>query len=156
MISFHNGDLLTSGCDYICHQVNLQGCFGGGLALQIATKFPECERWYKKVISEEKHIELVGKCQICVDTCTRLRIVNCFTQRKNFKTCYSWIKQCFEGLRDLILHYCNKFRAITIGVPYKYGCGIATGDWNKVLKIFTQIFKNEKDIDFQIWKLQGE
>lgn len=36
MITHHNGDLLKSGCDIICHQVNLQGIMGGGLAKQIA------------------------------------------------------------------------------------------------------------------------
>ena len=41
----------------------------------------------------------------------------------------------------------------TIGVPYKYGCGIAIGDWNKVEQIFKNIFENEKDIELQIWRL---
>ena len=47
MISYHEGDLLKSNCDVICHQVNLQGVMGGGLALQIARKFPQVEHEYK-------------------------------------------------------------------------------------------------------------
>ena len=47
MISYHNGDLLKSGCDIICHQVNLQGVMGGGIARQIANKYPDVEKSYK-------------------------------------------------------------------------------------------------------------
>ncbi len=60
MISYHEGDLLKSNCDVICHQVNLQGVMGGGLALQIARKFPQ-ERFTSTFIKErdEKMIEYI-------------------------------------------------------------------------------------------------
>ena len=38
MIKFFNGDLLKSGCDIICHQVNEYGVMGAGIAKQIKEK----------------------------------------------------------------------------------------------------------------------
>ncbi len=32
MIEYCNGDILDSGADLICHQVNCQGAFGRGMA----------------------------------------------------------------------------------------------------------------------------
>jgi len=34
------GDILTVKKGYVCHQVNIQGIMGAGLALQIKNKWP--------------------------------------------------------------------------------------------------------------------
>lgn len=149
MISYHNGDLLESKCNVICHQVNLQGIMGGGLALQIATKYPECEKEYKLFNS--------CYCGGCVDFYqipkTNDYIANCYSQELNFDTNYEWVKSCFEMVLNFAKPSNNEI--VTIGVPYNYGCGIANGKWNKVEQIFKELFENEKNIDFQIWKLGG-
>ena len=144
MISYHNGDLLESGCDIICHQVNLQGVMGGGLALQIAIKYPDCERVYKEYLDKHKG----GQVLFYILDKHHL-IANCFSQNKDFTTNYEWVKSCFSS----ILKMAKQEKLKTIGVPFKYGCGIASGDWNKVEQIFKDIFKNQTDIEFQIWKL---
>ena len=151
MISFHNGDLLESNCDIICHQVNLQGVMGGGLALQIATKHPKCEAEYKRMVQEQNKVELLkGKvCFYCVQASPLEFIANCFSQNEDFTTNYRCVKNCFKD----ILLFAKMHNLKTIGVPYNYGCGIATGDWNKVEKIFKEIFEDEKDINIQIWRL---
>ena len=41
MIEYCNGDILDSGADLICHQVNCQGAFGRGMAGAIRQRFPE-------------------------------------------------------------------------------------------------------------------
>ena len=41
------GDLLETNADIICHQVNLQGVMGGGLALSIARKYPNVNKIYE-------------------------------------------------------------------------------------------------------------
>lgn len=43
----------------------------------------------------------------------------------------------------------------TIGIPYKYGCGIAKGDWVKVEKIFKNEFE-ESELRLQIWKKENK
>ena len=35
MVTFHNGNILDSGADIICHQVNCRGVMGSGVAKQI-------------------------------------------------------------------------------------------------------------------------
>ena len=40
MITYKNGDLLESNCNFICHQVNCQGVMGSGIAKQIRNLFP--------------------------------------------------------------------------------------------------------------------
>jgi len=150
MISYYKGNLLDSGCDIIAHQVNLQGVMGGGLAKQIAQKYPKCEEQYKrwctcKNFSKEK---LLGD-GIIVKIAEHKFIENCFTQDENFNTDYNAVRKCFIYLYNLC-----KFQGFkTIGVPKNYGCGIAHGDWQKVEQIFKDIFENEPKIDFQIWEL---
>lgn len=148
MISYHKGDLLESNCDIICHQVNLYRVMGGGLALQVAKKYPDCEKEYK-LFCNEFCGGLVDFYQI---PNTNKYIANCFSQEYNFYTNYDWVKNCFELIREFAKPIKNEI--VTIGVPFKYGCGIANGDWNMVEQIFKDIFKDEQTIDLQIWKLE--
>lgn len=46
MIKYIIGDALNTDCDILCHQVNLQGVMGGGIAKQIAQRFPNVESEY--------------------------------------------------------------------------------------------------------------
>lgn len=146
MITYHNGDLLESGCDIICHQVNLQGVMGGGIARQIADRYPKCEKAYNEVCLNNKH--KLGKVHFH-NTDNGLIVANCFSQELNFDTNYYALKKCFKNIKDLALSKELK----TIGVPFNYGCGIANGDWNKVLSIFKEIFEKEENIELQIWRL---
>jgi len=147
MISYYKGNLLDSGCDIIAHQVNLQGIMGGGLARQIADRYPLCERAYRAFCKYlfDNQLGCVHKCEIY----KKPIIMNCFSQEENFNTDYYAIQTCFKNILD----YTQKNSLKTIGVPFKYGCGIAHGDWQKVEKIFKDIFENEPEIDFQIWEL---
>lgn len=147
MISYHKGNLLESGCDIICHQCNLQGIMGGGLAKQIATKYPKCEKEYN-IFSSMGDAE--GKVMFFEyeDNGEFKVIANCFSQERNFETNYAWVRECFEKVKD----YAKEKNLKTIGVPFKYGCGIAHGDWNDVEQIFVDLFENEES-ELQIWEL---
>lgn len=157
MITYHNGDLLKSGCDIICHQVNLQGVMGGGLARQIANRYPKCEEIYINYINQHKtNNQLIEGSYNIYRVEYKKFICNCFTQNQDFSTNYDWLRDCFSQIKFFtknIVYLLDK-KTKTIGVPFCYGCGIANGDWNKVEQIFKDIFENEKDIDFQIWKLE--
>ena len=159
MLKEYKGDLLKSGCDIICHQVNLQGIMGGGLALQIATKYPECEKEYKK------YLESVGKAQAlynivnCYDYFGGKHldkvVVNCFSQNEDFTTNYEQLKLIVKELKKQIKTDCKLWlenHIITIGIPKNYGCGIAKGNWETVKKIWCNAFKNEDKLELQIWE----
>ena len=129
MYKFIKGDLLSTDADIICHQVNLQGVMGGGLALSIAKKYPFVEKQYRKYEPKE-----LG--EVCFVNTDDFVIANCFSQTMNFSTHYEALKECLTT----VISYMNEHGLKTIAIPYKYGCGIANGDWSIVLNIFDSMF----------------
>lgn len=154
MIEYYNGDLLESGCDIICHQVNEYGVMGAGLALQIREKFPIIyERYQDLCLTTKDKMALYSQVFFCEhfdEHCKEQVIANCFSQ-VNGETNYELVKVVAKRI------YCMAFDKgfKTIGIPYKYGCGIAKGDWAKVEKIFKDEFE-ESDFRLQIWKKENK
>ena len=148
MIKHFKGNLLESGCDVICHQVNLQGIMGGGLALAISMKFPDCEKQYAIA---NKNFDMRGNIHLYSYTENgKIKYVaNCFSQEESFNTNYEWLKECFKK----VINFAKGSNLKTIGVPKNYGCGIANGSWDKVLSIFEELFRNEPKLELQIWEL---
>ena len=145
MLVIKNENILNATENLICHQVNENGVMGGGLALQIAIKYPKAEYEYKQFCEQHKGL-LYGQYQECKIE-NKKYICNCFTQ-KNFVTQYDLIELVFRGLLDSC-----KSNDFSIAVPYKYGCGIANGDWNIVSEIFDKL-SNEYQIDINVYKLE--
>lgn len=144
MVTYHNGNLLESGCVIIAHQVNLSGVMGGGLALQIARKYPHCEARYKARV---KNPITLGEVFYCNEGNTI--IANCFTQDANYNTNYSAVEKAFVGLREKA----EQLGGVSVGIPYGYGCGIANGDWSVVEGIILKVFRNTS-VECQIWKFK--
>jgi len=69
-----------------------------------------------------------------------------FSQKPNFDTDYEEMK---KALKYIKLWASNN--NLTIAMPYKIGCGIANGDWNKVYKIIEEIFS---DYDIVLYRLE--
>ena len=150
MITYKNGDLLKSGCGIICHQVNIQGIMGGGLALQIAKDYPNCEKAYKEYCNNFKNKEqdLLGKVCIWKNYLYGFSIANCFSQKENFDTCYESLEKCLQYVREYA-----RFNNLSVGIPYKYGCAIANGEWDKVQEIIKKVFEKTR-VKCEIWKLE--
>lgn len=143
------GDILKASENIICHQVNIQGYMGGGLARQIAKKYPSVETFYSKYAYQLGNDYKILKGKHCGSHINNYqRIENCFTQKPNFDTDYEAIEMCLRKLLD----ECRKTNH-TIAIPYGYGCGIAKGDWNKVTEILEQL-SNEFNVDINIYKLE--
>ena len=119
------GDLLDSNVDIILHQVNLDGVMGSGIAYQIENRHPNVLKEYQAF--EKK--ELGEVCFVKTDTYV---VGNCFSQKSNFDTDYEALEMCLSK----VLEYMQKHNLGTVGIPYKYGCGIANGNWDIVIKIF--------------------
>lgn len=149
MITLHEGDLLRSGCGVICHQVNVQGVMGGGLAAAIAEKYPDCEAAYKKYIDNIKVPGLLLNSVYWHKLESGQYIANCFSQKANFRTEYKAVKAVFENVRGTA-----ETLGLTVGIPFGFGCGIATGVWDKVFEIIQEVFADSK-VDCQIWRLKG-
>lgn len=148
---YKTGDILKATENVICHQVNVDGVMGGGLALQIARAYPKICDSYRRFCSfyNNNYETLKGRSMIGYINESQY-IANCFTQKPNFDTDYRAIYDCFTNL----LQFCRDEQK-TLAVPYKYGCGIANGDWKFVEKIFTDISK-EFDVDIVVYTLSDK
>ena len=163
MVKFFNGDLLKSGCDIICHQVNEYGVMGAGIAKKIKEKYPKAFEDYVKAIKEA-----ASKCKdLPLFALSKqpdgVIVANMFTQR-NGKTDIEILRNAAVFLLmqifDLFMTKL-KFNDMTgaffvrpfrVGIPYLYGCGIAKGDWGEVRKIWEDVFGGLEYIDLEVWK----
>ena len=146
MVTYHNGDLLESGCEMICHQVNEYGYMGAGIAKQIRAIYPQCYYEYNKYC--QKTNRLYGTVYFHKDK--NIIIANCFSQ-----VCG---RTDIPSLRKVLVElskYCEKKKIKTIGIPYRYGSGLAVGDWDEILSWFKYYF-SKSEVELQVWKLNQE
>ena len=146
MVTYHNGDLLESGCEMICHQVNEYGYMGAGIAKQIRGKYPDCYKEYKNYIKSAPYC--YG--DVCFYIGDDITIANCFSQ-VNGVTDIFYLK----SVATKIIEFCKSSNIKVVGIPYKYGCGIAKGQWPVVSRLFENYF-GPTNIELQIWKLNKE
>lgn len=147
MMIIKDGDLLRATEVVICHQVNPDGIMGGGVALAIATNYPKCEEEYRTFCMENECDYQRMKGGVFISKIDETRIIaNCFTQNPNFITDYKALEEAFEA----IFKYCKK-NNLTIAIPYKYGCGIASGNWDTVSSIINKI-SNQYGIDITAYR----
>ena len=151
MITYHNGDILESGADVICHQVNCMGVMGAGLAKQVAKRWSAVYLRFQEVCMSNNPQVLLGRCQLDRVVCNDkyVQIVSMFAQndygRDKCYTNYEAVRSCMEYVKQ---QYVGK----VIAIPYKIGCGLGGGDWNIVHQIIKDVFA-DYDGDVQIWKL---
>ena len=163
MIKFFNGDLLKSGCDIICHQVNEYGVMDAGIAKQIKEKYPKAFDEYTKAIKEAKSKGKNLPMFALSKQPDGIVVANMFTQR-NGKTDIEILRNAAVFLSIQIFDlFMTKVkikettgaffdRPFRVGIPYKYGCGIAKEDWESVLKIWEDVFGGLEYIDLEVWK----
>lgn len=156
MITYKNGNLLESNCDIICHQVNCQKVMGSGIAKQIREKWPVvyytyCDliEYYRDLGLVDDSSDLLGQMQL-IKTEDKY-VANFFSQDKYLPrsichTDYKAFRMCCVKLKDQVIGL-NK--NLTIGFPYKIGCGLAGGDWSIVEKIIEEEFEH---FNVEIWK----
>ena len=146
MIKNKVGNILDASEDIIVHQVNCQGVMGGGLAKQIAIKYPNTEKKYKKICENAKYNYEILKGFTYLTTEEKHSICNMFSQKTNFDTDYETLEKGLTNIKE----HCKQTKR-TIAIPYKIGCGIANGDWNIVYKIIEEVFN---DYEVTLYRLE--
>lgn len=146
MIKVKNGNILNAKENIICHQVNVQGVMGGGIAKQLADCYEGLERFYSKHCKElnNDYQYLSGTVLFYKDY--EVIIANMFSQMPNFDTDYIAMEKCLRNIKAWAEN-----NNLSIAIPYKIGCGIANGDWNTVYKIIEKVFS---DYDVTLYKLE--
>ena len=119
------GNALYTDCEVLCHQVNLHKSMGGGIARQIADRFPNVDEEYRYYDKAE-----LG--EVCFAKTDKFYVANCYSQ-DDFKTDYTALALCFAKVNEFM----DKHGFTTVAIPYHYGCGIAKGDWDTVKYIIS-------------------
>lgn len=146
MVKIKIGNILEAEENIIVHQVNIQGIMGGGVARQLALQYPNLEKEYLeycKFYNKSFH-QLKG--QVFKIMLNGKFIMNMFSQEENFNTNYEAMRKGLEQIKE----YAETFN-LSVCMPYKIGCGIANGDWNKVYKIIEKVFS---DYDVTLYRLE--
>lgn len=155
MIKIIEGDLLESGADVICHQVNCQGKMNSGIAKAIREKYPKAYEKYREVCKGTNSNDLLGNAfEVKVDENTV--VFNLFAQNnygydgKQY-TDLNALKSCFVDLFFKVkgLEY-NKGYSLRIALPYKIGCVRGGANWDEVYAIIKDVFQ---DHDVELWRL---
>jgi hypothetical protein len=142
------GNLLETDVYMIAHQVNCLGIMGGGVARQIKEKwhyvYTEYRDYIERYENNNKKSPLGTSCYSVVGN---HMILNIFGQEdvscNSCMTDYNAVRTAFE---DFISGYRRSQRIpddaqIQIAIPYKFGCGLAGGDWNIMTELLEDIEK---------------
>ena len=153
-----SGDVLKSGADVICHQVNCKGVMGTGLALQVKKQNPKLFQEYRLVCARHGGDNLGTAYILTVDQDLweplekQHFIANCFGQNAYGRDkCYTDYTALKHSL-DMVRKWAIAERKSTVAIPYGIGCGAAGGDWNIVRAMIQEVFENS-GLDVTIWKL---
>jgi O-acetyl-ADP-ribose deacetylase (regulator of RNase III) len=148
MITYKRGNLLDSNCDIIVHQVNCQGVMGSGIAKQIRDKWPEVFTRYQEYMNYFWNMGIATSSEHYLGQMQLIKVedgkwvANFFSQDKYLPrgichTDYEAFRICCKKLKSNIDDYAI-LKKVTIGFPYKIGCGLAGGDWSIISKIIEE------------------
>ena len=148
MIKIFEGNLLESGANIICHQVNCQRAMNSGVAKQIRNKFPNVYEEYMKIASTE----MLGRIQI-INVGDNQFVCNMFAQDQygydgKQYTDIEALRKCFVALK--ILLDSSDARDMVIAMPYKIGCVRGGADWNIVYEMVDEVFEEYR---VELWRL---
>lgn len=117
MVKVVSGNILDCKEDIICHQVNINGVMGGGLARQLADKYKGLEDFYsahcKELINE---YDLLSGTVLFYKDYEKI-ICNMFSQKPNFDTDYIAMEKCLRYIK-MWAENSN----LSIAIPYGIGC----------------------------------
>ena len=145
------GDIFNTHCNIICHQVNCQGVMGHGIAKQVKEKYKGVFNEYKRYCDAhaDNREAMPGEALIIdiddgaavldwlVDK-ERKYIANIFGQLTYGTGLRTDYKALVLGL-EVVANFAKEHN-LSVAIPYKIGCGLAGGDWNKVNILIEGVF----------------
>jgi hypothetical protein len=166
MANLKFGDLLKINSGIILHQVNYLGTLNAGLGKLLSDKYPGlAESLFKhasiNILSMDSHSNLGTHYDYVMEDLT---IINCFTEKGLCSerqpndppnTQYNSIIECFNSVMK---KYSKEADEGKIYLPFKYGCGLAGGNWyivNEILKDYPFVVVARHE-DFYKFLLDGK
>lgn len=161
--TFKKGNLLDSGCDFICHQVNCQGKMNSGIAKSIRERWPIVYEnyfasWSAHYMADLPNSHLLGTMQIVPlyesynKATFRQYVINMFAQ-ENYGydglryTSYDAFWTCLYQIKQAVP------KDKRIGFPNKIGCVRGGANWDLILWMINYVLK---DHNVEIWELEEE
>ena len=159
MVTFHNGNILDSGADIICHQVNCQGKMNSGVAKAIREKWPDVYIKYmesNEIIWDKAHEHgrmiwnhMLGQIQVVfIADKKTMAVVNMFAQ-ENYGydgrryTSYDAFWSCLGEIKRTI----NP--GLRIAFPARIGCVRGGANWDVILTMIKEVLG--ADYNVEIW-----
>jgi len=159
-VCYQDGDIMRSGANIICHQVNCRGVMGSGLAKQVKLENPQvfCEYQAK---CRTYGGQMLGTALILPVDSNMLTsaygqqyIANCFGQlsygKGKIQTDYKALRSALEQVRTFACQH----NMCSIAIPYKLGCGLAGGSWSIVWGIINDVFCGS-GLNVTIWRYES-
>lgn len=159
MVTFHNGNILDSGADLICHQVNCQGAMNSGVAKAIRQKWPEVYTEYRNkardLSSEEfcdedlSWMHMLGHIQtVFLADKETMGVINMFAQAGygydgRRYTSYDAFWSCLGEIKKYIKP------DLRIAFPARIGCVRGGANWNVILTMIEEVLG--ADYNVEIW-----
>lgn len=162
-----NGDVIAAWCNLdinvLIHQANCLNVMGGGIAGKLARLFPDllkADRDYPIAVGDK---ERLGRFSYWQDA-RGCMIFNAygqfgfarhkyFTGKNLFGTNYKALETALTDIAELLDSAPNA-EHISVGIPYKIGCGLGGGDWAVVYEIINRVFAGKK-IEAFVFKLDA-
>ena len=133
-------DLLDIRGGYLLNQVNCQGAYGSGVAGQISKKWPDVRQAYiDKVKEDGKGWHLLGEI-LTVPAVTvgqgyqDTNVVHLFAQDTYGSAGIHTNYNAFIAALATFKTFIRDSEGCTY-IPYKIGCGLGGGNWDKISKI---------------------
>ena len=166
MLYFHNGNVLNTNCQYICHQVNCRGVMNSGVAKAIREKWPIVFEEYKKWYDEWWRIACddYGGCEegldgsdlmpghcLAVPVNQNQWVINMASQDgygydgKKY-TSYDAFWSCLNKIKDTIP------RGSSIAFPDHIGCCRGGANWLVISAMIDAVLS--EDYEVHIYKLE--
>ena len=157
MVTFHTGNILDSGADVICHQVNCRGAMNSGVAKAIRQKYPKVFTEYHSCAKDidigfgDKQLSwehMLGHIQPVYIPEENKMIVNMFAQDGygydgRRYTSYDAFWSCLGEIKKYITP--DK----TIAFPRRIGCVRGGANWEVIYTMITEVL--EDDYNIEIW-----
>lgn len=142
MVEYHYGDIFEAPIDILVHQCNCHCTMGAGIAKEIKKRFPEA---YKAdCMTKKGDRSKLGTTSYAWVSRQRegVRISYVFNLYSQFNYSGPGIKTDYEAMKKGLQSMKNSIAntKLTIGIPYKIGCGLGGGDWETVENIIKEVF----------------
>lgn len=139
-ITYIRGDLLSVTSGHIVHGCNAQGVMGSGVALAIATKWPEVYEKYK-LEHATRRMYLGSAHSVEISDRPHLLVWNAITQEYFGRTnkryvSYDAIESSLSKINTSVIELKDVIQPV-INIP-KIGAGLGGGNWSIIEKIITE------------------